>query len=149
MSTAYLKTIFVLALAGALFSGYLSAVKLFTGTCALNESCPYFLGYPACWFGFGMFLVLFVASLAALFSRASAARAAVWLTAAVSLVGVFFAGRLVWIEVAARQVGTLAPSYALGLPTCAYGLVFYAAIFVVSLLALERGAVTGNESQTL
>src|ERR1019366_10609833 len=51
--------LFILASAGLLFSGYLSAVNLFSHTCAFNESCPFFLGYPACFYGFAMYLVMF------------------------------------------------------------------------------------------
>ena len=53
---------FSLGLAGILFSGYLSAIKFFSATCAFNEPCPYFLGYPACYFGFGMFLIIFASA---------------------------------------------------------------------------------------
>lgn len=41
------KTILILEIADTLFAGYLSAVKLISHTCAFNESCPYFLEYPA------------------------------------------------------------------------------------------------------
>jgi hypothetical protein len=51
--------LFFLALAGLLFSGYLSTVKFFSDTCAFNESCPLFLGYPACFYGFAMYLIMF------------------------------------------------------------------------------------------
>lgn len=39
--------IYSLTLAGTLFSGFLSGVKLFTDNCALGETCPLFMGYPA------------------------------------------------------------------------------------------------------
>jgi len=55
----YLKTAVILTLAGVLFSGYLSGTKLLSGTCAFNESCPIFLGYPACYYGFVMFATMF------------------------------------------------------------------------------------------
>ena len=45
----YLRITLGLASGGTAFSGYLSAVRLLTGSCAFNESCPFFLGYPACW----------------------------------------------------------------------------------------------------
>jgi uncharacterized membrane protein len=56
----YLKWTLLLTVAGTAFSGYLSLTKLLTGTCALNEACPYFLGYPACIYGFGMFSTMLV-----------------------------------------------------------------------------------------
>jgi hypothetical protein len=57
---ALIVILLALASAGLLFSGYLSAVNLFSGTCAFNETCPYFLGYPACWYGFAMYLIIFL-----------------------------------------------------------------------------------------
>jgi uncharacterized membrane protein len=132
----YLKVTFVLALAGVLFSGYLSATKLFTGTCAFNESCPYFLGYPACWYGFGMFLAMFIAAIVGL-RRVASARSTAKFVTAVSLLGILFAGSFTWAELstwlAARNSG-----YQLLLPTCVYGLVFYIAIFVASAATLMR-----------
>lgn len=110
----------VLTAAGVVFSGYLSAVKLFSGSCAFGESCPYFLGYPACWYGFAMYLAMFIAALAAATGNAApptAFKAAVW----VSIAGIIFSGSFVVTE--------------LVLSTCAYGLAFYVAILVVALLA--------------
>ncbi len=69
MNNTYFKTIAYLALAGTLFAGYLSFMKLLTSTCAFNESCPYFLGYPACWYGFGMFLIMLVLSIIGLYKK--------------------------------------------------------------------------------
>lgn len=128
-------TLFILSTAGLLFSGYLSAAKLLSGTCAFNESCPYFLGYPACWYGFAMYLVMFVATAWAL-ARTSAAGNAIATTTVVSLLGVVFSGSFVVQEIAASSVTGI-----LGLSTCAYGFIFYVAIFVVSLTAFRRASV--------
>lgn len=46
------------AIAGTLFAGYQSFEKLFHDECFLGEPCPMFLGYPACYFGFCMFLII-------------------------------------------------------------------------------------------
>lgn len=123
------KAVFALALAGAIFAGYLSFYRLATGECALAEPCPIFLGYPACWYGFGMFAALAAASLAALVRPAvwPAARRALLVVAAV---GAAFAGRYVVPEVSA--LARDGARYDLGLPSCAYGLIFYAAILVVA-----------------
>jgi len=110
----------ILTAAGVVFSGYLSATKLFTGACALNETCPYFLGYPACWYGFVMYLIMFLTTGAALLGKAASATALkvdTW----VSFIGIIFSGSFVAQE--------------LVLSTCAYGLAFYIATFIVSLLA--------------
>ena len=69
MKTAYKKAALLLTLAGVLFSGYLSGVKFISDTCAFNEGCPYFLGYPACYYGFLMFSIMFIATLVAKFKN--------------------------------------------------------------------------------
>ena len=125
-------TLFILASAGLLFSGYLSATKLLSGTCAFNEICPYFLGSPACWYGFAMYLVMFGATAWAL-ARARATGDAIATTAVVSVLGILFAGTFVVQEIVQSKItGTL------GLSTCAYGFIFYIAIFIVSFSALRN-----------
>ena len=74
----YLNTTLVLTLGGVLFSGYLSFYKLLTGNCALNEPCPFFLGYPACWYGFAMFFVIFDVEALFLYAWAVSVREAGW-----------------------------------------------------------------------
>lgn len=132
----YRVALFALALAGVLFSGYLSAEKLFVKRCAFGETCPLFLGYPACFFGFGLFFIMFAANLWALLNPGSVRKvrkANLW----VSLIGILFAGQFVIPEIA-NWIQNGNPHYALFFPTCAYGLVFYAIIFVLSLLKLEE-----------
>ena len=124
--------LFVLSSAGLLFSGYLSAIKLLSGNCAFNESCPYFLGYPACWYGFAMYAVMFVATAAAL-ARREKAKKAVATDIIVSFVGILFAGSFV-----IQEIMQSATAGVLGFSTCVYGLIFYAAIFIVSLAAVRK-----------
>lgn len=134
------RAILALAAAGAAFAGYLSFYRLATGTCALSEPCPFFLGYPACWYGFGMFLALL--ALAAVASAKpgawAAARRAVL---AIAAVGIVFAGQYVVPEVGAWLWG--GARYSLGLPSCAYGLVFYVAVFAVAWRGKEAGGGEG------
>jgi hypothetical protein len=125
-----------LASAGLLFSGYLSGVKLFTNTCAFNEGCPYFLGYPACYFGFVMYLTMTVFIILA--------RRGVWgegtmlrSVLVVSTLGILFAGYYTVGELPKLADEGLG-AYLLGLPTCAYGLIVYLAIFTVTLLGLRE-----------
>lgn len=126
-----------LTLAGVLFSGYLSGVKFFKSTCAFNEPCPYFLGLPACYFGFAMFLTMFIVSLISHIKGNKDVMAAK-ATTLVSLLGTLFAGYFVTREVLeVVQKGTFT-LYGLGLPTCAYGLIFYIIILALSLRALLR-----------
>ncbi len=133
----YLKVATGLTLAGVLFSGYLAGTKLLSGTCAFNESCPVFLGYPACYYGFVMFATMFVATVYALAKKVTAN----WpmkLNIVVSLLGILFAGNFVVREVASWFVMGFQSYGLLGLSTCAYGLVFYIIVFVLSLYALLK-----------
>src|SRR5579863_5081590 len=95
----YLRITLGLALGGTVFSGYLSAVRLLTGSCAFNESCPFFLGYPACWYGFAMFASMLGLSLAALSGHVKAEPAAKAI-GGISSLGTIFAGHFVWAEFA-------------------------------------------------
>src|SRR3989338_6289056 len=122
-------TLFVLSIAGLLFSGYLSGVKFFSSTCAFNEPCPYFLGYPACYFGFAMFLLITIFSSLLLFSKIEKKKNLVGICT-MSLLGMLFAGyfTLPEIPILAREGFG---AYMLGLPTCSMGFIFYTLIFVL------------------
>jgi hypothetical protein len=127
-----LRYIFILILAGLIFSGYLSAKKLFTDTCAFNEPCPYFLGYPACWYGFGMYFIMFISTLVS-FVGMMTTKSAIKTTTLVSLIGIIFAGKFFLQElIQSKATGVL------GLSTCAYGLIFYILIFIFSILTLKK-----------
>lgn len=127
----------LLSLGGVLFAGYLSGAKLFTGTCAFNEPCPYFLGFPACWYGFALFLILFVVAVLAFRGAMAARKAGIWL-ASVAGLGIVFSGSFVVQEVYGwLSVGRL-QGYGLGLPTCVYGLVFYIIVFCAALFGILR-----------
>jgi len=138
---SFFKIMVGLTIVGVIFSGYVSAVKLFSGTCAFNEGCPYFLGYPACLYGFAMFFVMFVVSVMGLrgslrFEKAKNA------LRYVSLLGIVFAGRFV-IEELINWIRYGNPDYQLVLPTCVYGLVLYSIIFGLSW---KRLSVTNQTS---
>lgn len=127
--STYNKATFFIGLGGVLFSGYLSAVKFFTSTCALNEPCPYFLGYPACWYGFAMFLAIFITAILGLLKRVEP-KQVVKAHLIISSAGILFATYFTIPEIDRLMSGT--SNYALGLPTCAYGLVFYIIIFILA-----------------
>lgn len=132
----FLKWSTLLSLAGVLFSGYLSAVRLFSGSCAFNEPCPYFLGYPACFFGFAMFATMFITSLVASIKKIYTLQP-IKIILVTSILGTLFAGYFVAQELLnALSAGTFT-FYKLGLPTCVYGLVFFIIIFFISLKALR------------
>jgi len=127
-----------LSVAGLLFSGYLSGVKLFSGVCAFNEGCPLFFGFPACYFGFAMFLVL--TALAILGRRGKLTEETVLRdTLVVSCLGMLFAGYYTLLELPTLFREGLA-AYMLGLPTCALGFIFYAIIFVHAFRRIKADA---------
>jgi len=118
----------------------MSAIRLFTGACAFNEFCPYFLGYPACWYGFAMFLAMFIVTTLA-FSKKIQAETAITTDIIVALFGIFFSGRFAIIEFV-RSLALGGPA----LSTCALGLIFYCAIFIIALVAPEEpGTTEGNK----
>lgn len=135
----YKKAAFGLSLAGVLFSGYLSGIKLFNNTCAFNESCPYFLGYPSCYYGFTLFLILFITSLLLLVDKAGFRKSA-RLNLFVSGLGILFAGYFAYPEVVGLIDNTL-PSRFLGLSTCVYGLIFFVLVFIISALSLRNRGI--------
>lgn len=137
MKEGRIKLLAVLAVSGIAFSGYLSGVRFFSQTCAFNEGCPYFLGYPACYFGFSAFVLIGIAIL--MYAVRAMTRGQMLGTVAIlSGAGTLFAAYFTIPEmplILAEGVG----AYMLGLPTCAYGLLAFIAVFVISLLALQRG----------
>lgn len=124
------QAIAVLGVGGTLFSGYLTFYRVFTGKCALGEGCPIVLGMPACVYGFAMFLIITALAANALFNgveRRGVAKAVLGVTIA----GALFAGFLTAGEIAAWV--SSGRSYALILPSCFYGLIFYVAIFTLTV----------------
>jgi hypothetical protein len=134
---AAFKAALGLSLAGTLFAGYLSAVNLFSKSCAFGEACPLFLGYPACYFGFGIFAALLAVSAWGFISTRKDGLPMRAL-AALSALGTLFAGSFVVREVAGWLAAGSVSLYGLGLPTCVYGLVFYVAVLLVALRDLRE-----------
>ena len=131
-------TLFILSIMGSLFSGYLSGVKFFTHTCAFKESCPYFLGYPACYFGFAMFFTLLVFSSLLFFNKIQKGTGTK-VTIFVSALGILFAGYFTFRELPILFKSGLS-AYILGLPTCAMGFVFFILVFIFSV-KLKKTAI--------
>ena len=117
--------LFILAIAGTLFSGYMSATKLISQACPFSEPCAYFLGLPACYYGFFMFAALLVLSAVQLFKKKTLLTQILLVSAA----GILFSAYYSTSELV-KCAGNC--HYSLGLPTCAYGLVFYIAVFVIA-----------------
>lgn len=126
--------LFYCTLAGLVFSGYMSSVKFFTSQCAFGETCPLFFGFPACYFGFLMFLVLSISAGLIVFTQIP--RMILLLDIAVtSCLGILFAGYFTLKELPLLFEQGLS-AYMFGLPTCALGLIFYIAIFVIAVREL-------------
>jgi uncharacterized membrane protein len=128
----YLKTAWPLALAGVAFAGYMTGVKLFSGACAFNESCPTLWGLPSCAYGFVIFTSMFLLTVVALKKRVFTLNQ-IKQNLFLSVIGILFAGYFAVPEIIILLWGN-GPKYMLGLPTCAYGLVFYMIIFIVTLV---------------
>lgn len=121
----------VLSLGGVLFAGYLSSVKFFSETCAFGESCPYFWGYPACYYGFVMYCALFLFSLGREVGYVGSTRANDAILG-ISGLGILFSGYFTVLELPLLFAEGLG-AYMTGLPTCAMGLIMYIAIFAIAL----------------
>lgn len=128
----YATIVFWLTLGGVLFSGYLTARKFITKVCAFNEPCPYFLGRPACVFGFAMFFIMFCMSVAYSVGVVSGGVLVLGLLI-VSFLGILFAGQYVVPEMM-ELIGGVSHKYTLGLSTCSYGFIFFLAIFIISVI---------------
>lgn len=130
--------LFYCTLAGLVFSGYMSGVKFFTSQCAFGESCPLFFGFPTCYFGFGMFLLLTISAGLIIFTRIPRKILLIDIVSTAGI-GIAFAGYFTLRELPVLFEQGLS-AYMFGLPTCALGLIFYIAIFIIALrelLALE------------
>lgn len=129
------KLLVLLGFAGLAFAGYTSASKILLGRCAFNETCPYFLGYPACFYGFAMYALMTLFAIL-LTSRAIRPYRALAVITGISLAGIVFAGYFAMEELPTFfKLGFRA--YMLGLPTCVLGLLFYIAIFFVARHCLK------------
>ena len=64
-----LKIILCIAIAGMLFSGYLSYGELFAKVCPIGGGCTSVASIPACVYGFIMYLIVFIISLLGLKSK--------------------------------------------------------------------------------
>lgn len=132
-----IKLITVFSISGFLFAGYLTAVKFISGTCAVREPCPYFLGWPVCVYGFGMYSILTILSILAI-TRKVNFRTGMLGIASVSFVGILFSGYFSAIQLPALVKNGFA-AYTFGVPTCMLGLVMYMLIFATSVLSVAEG----------
>jgi len=125
---------------GVLFSGYMSSVKLFSKTCAFGETCPLFLGMPACYIGFILFLSLFLVSLLFILNKRSPQ------IISKKLLFISFLGVIYSLNFAVPELPKLfqdGPSaYFFGLPTCVMGSLFFVIIFIASIIFYTKARKT-------
>ena len=119
------RLLLALATAGTVFSGTMSAFRFVEDHCPLDEPCPFFLGYPACYYGFAMFLGIFGSALA--YVNASS-REPVRRHLILATLGTLFSLNFALEEVAS---GHIFNSH-LGLNTCIWGFIFFSALFCVA-----------------
>ena len=119
----YVITALILTLMGVLFAGYMTFFHIFTNRCAFGETCPLFLGKPACWYGLGMFSLMFIIALLAILNMLDPMLAK-RIILAISLVGIVFASSFAFPEIKLLMSGQH-HRHPLLLPTCTWGLVFY------------------------
>jgi uncharacterized membrane protein len=63
-----LRTILIIAIAGMLFSGYLSYGELFGKSCPVG-GCSSLLGVPVCLYGFTMYTIVLIISICGICSK--------------------------------------------------------------------------------
>ncbi len=130
------KVLLGIVIGGLIFSGYMSATKLFTDTCVFNTSCPYFLGYPACYTGFLLYLTLFLFLLFGIIRKHISEKLLLSVNI-VSCIGVLFSGKFALSEFHVlfdEGMGAFIQSF----PLCAVGLLFFLAIFIVGVVSESR-----------
>ncbi len=125
-------TMFAFIAAGLAFSGYLAATKFFSDTCAFGATCPIFLGYPACYTGFLVYAIISIVAIISLFKKELSRILLVTITG-VSFFGVLFSGKLTLAEMSVLFEQGFVP-FVKSLPLCSVGLIFYAIIFIISLI---------------
>jgi uncharacterized membrane protein len=126
-----LKYVSIISFIGVLFSGYLSFGTVISGVCPLNGECPFFLGYPACYFGLAMFLMILIASLMSFLPKQNKDNL-IKAILAISFMGILFSGYFSLIEILNPR------NYSLILPTCVYALIMYILVFIIPLLGLLK-----------
>ena len=145
---ASLITILVIAIAGIIFSGYLSYHTLFAEGCSeaiisCGGSDPIeIFGLPTCVYGFFMYLVLIILTITTILRDKKRALQKTLLV--IGIAGLLFSGYLSVYELFFQ--GTEFTE----LPACVYGFVMYLGIVIVASLGLSKKnlALDSNVQET-
>lgn len=129
------KVVLGLSVAGTLFAGYLSFSSLILKRCAFGEPCPQLFGLPSCLYGFAFFLIIALLAAAMTFGWLER-RLGEFVAVVIAAGGFVFAWRYAIPEFGPLFAGH---RYAMGLPVCAWGAVFFTAALVFAVVALRAG----------
>lgn len=127
------KSTFIFGVAGMLFAGYMSMVKFLSDTCVFDSPCPYFWGFPACYYGFAIFTIITLIIILDKWQMVSEKTADI-LVLAFSFLGILFSGYFTLLELP-KLFNEGLGAYFFGLPTCTLGLIIYLIIFFIALTA--------------
>lgn len=128
-----LTIVLVTAVAGVLFSGYLSYNTLFADGCEeAIVSCGVepieIFGLPTCVYGLAMFIIVTIlVSIALTKENPRNLQTAILV---LSIAGVLFAGYLTYYEMFVQKASEL--------PACAYGLILYIIILIFSIIGIRK-----------
>ncbi|MDE1851450.1 MAG: hypothetical protein KGH69_02045 [Candidatus Micrarchaeota archaeon] len=124
---AYTKAIAILAVAGVVFSGYLTAYTYASG----RPGCEvFYFGLPSCLYGFIMYLLIFTLS-TLLFIAKKGTRAVAM--AVIALAGMAFSA---YLTLAIMNNTSCTTFDILGQPPCVYGLAMYLVLLLVAISVL-------------
>ena len=123
-----------------LFAGYMSAIKFLSDTCVFDKPCPYFLGYPACYYGFAIFTFLVFFLILDKWGMVQEKTADVSVLA-FSLIGILFSGYFAVQELPILLADGFS-AYFFGLPTCMIGFIFYLGIFLITLRIISQNMLS-------
>ncbi len=130
-------TAFILAIAGMIFSGYLTYNIYWSSgcsqtiiSCGSNGNVVKIFGVPTCVYGFFMYLVVGMLLLFGLLQPTKTS----WLKSAfiITIIGLIFSLSLSAYELWIKNTGLT------GLPACVYGFFIYLGIFILGWLALSK-----------
>lgn len=129
-----IELIVLLAVAGMLFSGYLTYYTFTTGIAACEL---FFFGLPSCFYGLLMYIGIFLSSIGMRmqFRKAYAADKKMLAISVISVVGIGFA---LFLTLYVLNNPSCAPLYIFGIPPCVLGLVMYTLVFVLAALGACR-----------
>lgn len=132
-SQSEVKKVFLCALIGIVYSGFLTYEKLSTGVCSLGTVCPYLFGVPVCVFGFFGFLIILILLGAMTFSKwgqpEKIGSGIFWFSLAGSLFALYYLIREIFFV---SGIGWMFLSPNSGFPSCLIGFISFMGISLLT-----------------